>query len=454
MPSPDPAARIRSAHHSLSVVYSGQRGRIEFDPPLPAPAPQTPQTPTTDIANNTNPHTMADQNKTFNVGIIGYGLSAKVFHIPFIAVTPTLRLHSILQRSPKDGDSAPHDHPELAHFTALEAFLADPELDVVVISTPPGTHFSFAQQALAAGKHIFVEKPFVPTVAEAESLVKQSREVGRLICVYQNRRWDSDFLTVQKLLSEGSAGGGIGRVVEFNTYFERYRPAKPTNWKGTLPMSQGGGVLYDLGSHLLDQVYVLFGLPGSVYAKFSAQRDAVLITPAATADAAAAAEPDSIVVTLYYPSPSPSSSSLAHPGLTVRASATVHSAETRQPRFWIRGTKGSYYKTGLDTQEPQLRAGMAVGDPQFGLEDERACAGRLVTVDAGSNGSGDAMTERALPNVAPPQTYARFYELFARALASGREEDVPVPATQAADVLRIIEAAKESAFTGREVALS
>ncbi|KAH7032631.1 uncharacterized protein B0I36DRAFT_347811 [Microdochium trichocladiopsis] len=396
------------------------------------------------------PAMMAGQAKTFNVGIIGYGLSAKVFHIPFIQVTPTLRLHSILQRSPKSGDSAPEDHPEAKHFTSLDEFLADSSLDVVVLSTPPGTHFSFAQQALAAGKHVFVEKPFVPTVREAEELIKQSREAGRLICVYQNRRWDSDFLTVQQLLANsgnkdksqsGSSAvvdADIGRVVEFNTYFERYRPDKPTNWKGTLPMSQGGGVLYDLGSHLLDQVYVLFGLPGSVYAKFSVQRDGMLVD--ATTATAEEMEPDSIVVTLYYPS---------RGGLTVRASATVHSAETRQPRFWIRGTKGSYYKTGLDTQEPQLRSGMKVGDAQFGLEDDDSCAARLVTVaDDGK------LEERALPNITPPQTYARFYELFARALASGKEEDVPVPATQAADVLRIIEAAKESATTGREVPLA
>lgn len=287
----------------------------------------------------------------------------------------------------------------------------------------------------------------MPTVQEAEVLIQQSRQVGKLICVYQNRRWDSDFLTVQQLLvnsdGQGSSSSSrdpkdnIGRIVEFNTYFERYRPSKPTTWKGTLPMKDGGGVLYDLGSHLLDQVYVLFGLPDTVYAKFSAQRDGLL----ASASDNEALEPDSVVVTLYYPS---------RGGLTVRASATVHSAETQQPRFWIRGTKGSYYKTGLDTQEPQLRDGIKVDDQQFGLEDSEKCAARLVTVDSQSG----ELKERALPNITPPQTYARFYELFAQALISGKEEDVPVPATEAADVLRIIEAAIKSSRTGREVSIA
>ncbi|KAI1076673.1 oxidoreductase [Whalleya microplaca] len=381
---------------------------------------------------------MADSTGTapLNVGIIGYGLSATIFQIPFIATTSSLKLYSILQRNPNASPSATRDHPELQHYTTLESFLADPSLHVVVISTPPQTHFAFAQAALEAGKHVFVEKPFVPSVAEAEALIKLSRDRSRKICVYQNRRWDSDFLTVRKLLADGT----LGRVVEFETHFDRFRLSAATNWKGTLGMSQGGTVLFDLGTHLLDQVYVLFGLPSSIYAKFAVQRTGELLSAQnwpGGADADPDPEPDSATLHLFY----------AATGTTAVVRMGVASAEVKQPRFWVRGTKGSYRKHGLDTQEPQLRAGMKTSDAGFGLEGPE-WHGTLTTV-----GDDGALSERPWPNVAPPQTYAKIYELFGAAL-QGREPDVPVPAEQARDVLRIIEAAKESARTGREVALS
>ncbi|KAI1454226.1 NAD(P)-binding protein [Annulohypoxylon moriforme] len=365
---------------------------------------------------------------TFNVGVIGYGLSATVFHIPFISITSSFKLHSILQRDPaKSTLSAPRDHPDLKHFTALEQFLADTVLDVVVITTPPQTHFSFAQKALQAGKHVLVEKPFVPSVAEADALVNLAREKGRLICVYQNRRWDSDFLTVQKLLADGNK---LGRIVEFETHFDRFRLEKPTNWKGSLGLDQGGSALYDLGTHLIDQVYVLFGMPRSVFATLSSQRDGLFVGPQ-NADL----EPDSFTVQLFYDN-----------GLIAFARAAVVSAEVRQPRFWVRGTKGSYRKAGLDPQEPQLRSGMKTSDENFGRESAD-WNGKLTLI--GDNGGAH---EQDCPNV-EPETYSKIYELFGQALIQNREQDVPVPASQARDVLRIIEAAKASARSRREVEL-
>ncbi|OAR00965.1 hypothetical protein LLEC1_04323 [Akanthomyces lecanii] len=133
--------------------------------------------------------------KSFNVGVIGYGMSAKIFHIPFIATTPQFKLHAIVQRSPKDGNSAPADHPEAKHYTDVQDLLADAAVDVVVVTTPPDNHFALTKAALEAGKHVLTEKPFVPTSAEADQLIAVARAHGRLICVYQNRRWDSDFLT-------------------------------------------------------------------------------------------------------------------------------------------------------------------------------------------------------------------------------------------------------------------
>ncbi|KAI0879907.1 NAD(P)-binding protein [Annulohypoxylon maeteangense] len=374
---------------------------------------------------------MADSTtkSTFNVGVIGYGLSATIFHIPFITITPSFKLHSILQRDPANSAlSAPRDHPDVKHFTTLDQFLDDAALDVVIITTPPQTHFSFAQKALQAGKHVLVEKPFVPTMSEADALINLAKEKGRLICVYQNRRWDSDFLTVQKLLAGGNK---LGRIVEFETHFDRFRLEKPTSWKGSLGIDQGGSALYDLGTHLIDQIYVLFGMPRGVFATLSSQRDGLLVGPQNPN-----LDPDSFTVQLSYDN-----------GLIACARAAVASAEVHQPRFRIRGTKGSYRKVGLDTQEPQLKAGMKTSDANFGREGAE-WNGKLTLVDGNGN-----TQEQDCPNV-EPETYSKIYELFGQAIIQNREQDVPVPASQARDVLQIIEAAKESARSRREVQLS
>ncbi|KAI1822765.1 hypothetical protein F4861DRAFT_532064 [Xylaria intraflava] len=365
------------------------------------------------------------EQKIFNVGVVGYGMSAKVFHIPFIATAPAFRLHSILQRNPTPESSAPEDHPGVKHFTSLEPFLADQDLDVVVLTTTPETHFPFTEQALSANKHVFVEKPFVATAAEADTLAELAQARNRVLCVYQNRRWDSDFLTVRRLL----AAGTLGRIYEFATHFDRYRATAPTTWKGRLPMSKGGSALYDLGTHLVDQAYVLFGMPQSVFAKLTNQRDGRVLGPDDPS-----VEPDSINVQLFYAG-----------GLTVHVRVGAMSAETRQPRFWIRGTKGSYHKDGLDTQEDQLKAGMKTSDNQFG-KDPEAWHGRLIRV-----GEDEQMSEETWPNV-EPVTYSKIYELFADSLRGAGP--VPVPALEARDVLRILEAARESAMRRREIDLS
>ena len=359
-----------------------------------------------------------------------HSLSAKVFHIPFIKLTKGLNLYAIVQRKPSSTDSAPNDYPSLKHYTSIEPLLQDPEVDLVVLSTPPNTHFSFASQALEHGKHVLVEKPFVPTSVEAEKLAALAKEKKRVLCVYQNRRWDADFLTVKKLLTQGT----LGRVYEFETHFDRYRADKPTGtWKGELTMAQGGGVLYDLGTHLIDQAFALFGKPTAAYGKFVDQRQGKLVTGESPEE-----EPDSINAVLSY----------AEAGLLVHVRIGVLSVESQQPRFWVRGSKGTYHKTGLDTQEPQLRSGShSVTDPGFGV-DSAAFNGRLCVVN--DDGSVD---EKTYPNV-EPETYLRFYELLAKSIESGKEEDVPVPASQSAEVLKIIEALKESAKTGKEVKLS
>jgi predicted dehydrogenase len=297
--------------------------------------------------------------------------------------------------------------------------IADPALSIIAITTTPETHFPFAKAALEAGKHVIVEKPFVPTSAEAQQLIDISTKTGKLICVYQNRRWDSDFLTVKKLVKDDT----LGRIVEFNTHFDRYKPVKPTNWKGSLGMADAGGVVYDLGTHLLDQCFVLFGMPKTVTAFFENQRDD------------GSEEPDAITVMLGY----------GKGGPLVTAKAGIMCVEEEQLRYWVRGTKGSFRKLNLDVQEDQLKAGMKPWDEDFGVESESA-SGRLVVLEEGKpKGS-------VLRNVTP-ETYASLYDGFKKAIDGGGEEEVPVKATEARDVLKIIEAAKESAKTGKSVTL-
>merc|ERR1712000_385015 len=328
--------------------------------------------------------------KALNVGVVGYGLSAKIFHIPFITATPTLTLHSIVQRSPKDGNSAPADHPNLKHYTSADDLLA--------------------------------EKPFVPTSAEADKLIAIAKENSRLICVYQNRRWDSDFLLVKKLAKEGT----LGRIVEFNSHFDRYRADAPTNWKGQIGIPQGGSALFDLGTHLIDQAYTLFGLPQSVHGRLLNQREGK----------ADFFNPDAVSAELTYPD-----------GLIVNIRISALSAESIQPRFWVRGFKGSFRKNTLDRQEDQLKAGMKPTEAGFGQDDNKTNA-RLTLVGEDAK----TMKEVDVPELAP-ETYMAFYRALGDALVSGKEEDIPVKATQARDVLRILEGVVESAKTGKDAVL-
>lgn len=350
--------------------------------------------------------------------------------MPFVGLTKGLTLHSIVQRSPTEGNSAPADHPSIKHFTSIDVMLEDPEVDLVVLSTPPNTHFNLTKKIIQAGKHVLTEKPFVPTSAQADELVKLAKDKNKLLCVYQNRRWDADFLTVQHLLQEDK----LGRIYEVNTHFDRYKAEKPADWKGTLSMAEGNGALYDLGTHLIDQIYVLFGMPTRAYGMFTNQREGKILSgDFDTPDQ----QPDSIYALLSYP----------ERGLLVHVRIGVLSVESKQPRFWIRGIKGSYHKTGVDAQEPQLKSGMKITDAGFGV-DGAAYNGTLDLLQ--EDGS---MQDFTYPNV-EAQTYLRFYDLLAKALASGKQEDLPVPAGQAADVLRIIEAIQESARTGQHVSIA
>lgn len=350
----------------------------------------------------------------YNVGIIGYGMSAKVFHIPLIEVVPEFKLYAIVQRTPKSEEDATKDHPGTKSYRSTEQMVKDSEVDVVVVATIPDTHFELTKLAVENGKHVVVEKPFTPTSQEADELMEIAKRNNRLLTVYQNRRWDSDFLTLLNLIK----GNTLGRIAEFETHFDRHRPELPPGggWKTiSLP---GGGVVYDLGTHLIDQIVLTFGLPKRITGFVDSQRED---NPGGYEDAC--------TVLLHYD------------GLLATVKAGVVSPEKSQLRYWVRGVKGSYKKFHLDPQEDHLKAGLTPASPSFGQEPPER-NGILTTIQ----GNGELKSE-PLPNIMPPITYKAFYDQFAQAL-NGRAE-VPVKPEDSREVIRLVELARKSSREGR-----
>lgn len=358
--------------------------------------------------------------KVYKVGVIGYGLSAKIFHIPFITDAVQFKLYAIVQRTPKPEDDASKDHPDAKIYRSTSELLNDQDVDVVIVTTAPNSHFELASQAMKAGKHVLVEKPFTPTSREAHELVKIAKESKVMLTVYQNRRFDRDFLTVQKLISDGA----FGRIVEFETHFDRHRPDMPTvqSWK-TNPANYSA--VFDLGTHLIDQVVCAFGgLPKKITGFVGTQREGNEI-----------GLEDSFTALLHYGS-----------GMTATAKAAVVSPETEQLRFWIRGTKGSLKKFHLDPQEDQLKAGLRPGGSGYGEEDENRF-GTLTTVADGS-------TKQRKIQPVPSRGYTVFYDQFAKALDAGDSSLLPVDATVAANVIRLCELMRQSSEEGKTLAVS
>lgn len=353
--------------------------------------------------------------KTWNVGVIGYGFSAKIFHIPFITAVPDLKLYAVVQRSPTPENDAEKDHAGIRSYRSTEELFKDANVDVVVITTPPDGHYALAKAALEAGKHVVVEKPFVPTHKEAEELVGFAQKHNKLLAVYQNRRYDADYVTLSKLVKNGS----LGRVVEYETHFDRHRPelsASTTAWK-TKGVPETGAI-YDLGAHLLDQAVHLFGLPQRITGFVGSQR---VNNPTGLED--------SFTALLHY-----------NTGLLVTAKAGVVSPEEKQLRFWVRGDKGSFKKFHLDIQEDQLKAGIRPGDSGYGQEPSDRY-GVLTTIDK----KGQPVAEK-VPTVEGP-TWVEYYRKLARALAG--ESDLPASGAEASQVIRLIELARESSRLGK-----
>jgi scyllo-inositol 2-dehydrogenase (NADP+) len=261
------------------------------------------------------------------VGLIGFGLAGQAFHAPVIRGVPGMELACILERR---GTRAREKYPEVRVAGTLDDLLADKEIQLCVVATPNDSHFEYARACLLAGRDVVVDKPFAPTLAESEELVRLAAECGRLITVYQDRRWDGDFATIKKIV----ASGKLGTVVEYECRYDRFRlEAKANAWRERADQ-RGAGVLFDLGPHVIDQALVLFGEPRAITASAFRQR-------------ATSQVDDAFDVCMEY----------TNAGFALRTMGRARIiAYAPGPHFLIHGTNGSFVKYGMDPQEARLRA--------------------------------------------------------------------------------------------------
>lgn len=339
------------------------------------------------------------------VGLIGYGLAGSAFHAPLIATTPGMRLAMVVTSNPGRARQAREAHPGGEVVDSAERMWERAaELDLVVVASPNRTHVPLALAALAAGLRVVVDKPLAATSADARRLVNEARARRLLLSVFQNRRWDGDFLTLRRLLAKGA----LGDVHRFESRFERWRPAPKPGWRERGDPAEAGGVLFDLGSHLIDQALVLFGPATQVYAEIDRRRPGVEVD-------------DDAFVALTHAS-----------GVRSHLWTSLVAAE-QEGRFRVLGSRAAYMKSGLDVQEAALRGGGRPGAPDWG-EEPRERWGRL--------GAGEDWTRVPTERGAYPDYYAG----IAAALRHGTSP--PVDPADAVAVLEVIEAARRSAAEG------
>ena len=323
-------------------------------------------------------------------GLVGYGLAGSGFHAPLIRACGRMGLNAVM--TSRDVPGAVRGLDELLERS-----------DLVVVASPNATHFAIANAAIEAGKHVVIDKPFTPTIAEADELIALAAARGVKLTVFHNRRWDSDFLTVRKLLPD------LSEVRLYEAHWDRFRPALREGWKeqpdGTT------GVLNDLGPHLIDQALVLFGMPEALSADIAAQREGSRID-------------DYFELTLHY----------GEMRVVLASSSLVAAA---RPRFAVHGTGGSFVKYGLDPQETAMREGASPLNPDFGIDENDG----VLTM-----GDGTTRTIRSERGC-----YLRFYDQVADAIIGGGP--LPVEAADARAVMQIIELARQSARDGRRLAV-
>ncbi len=347
------------------------------------------------------------------VALIGYGGAGARLHAPLIAATDGLALHAVVTRDPGRRAQLAASAPGVLAVDALTDVVAD--VDLVVVASPNRFHVDLAQTALAAGKHVVVDKPLAVTSAQGRALAVQAATAGVVLAVFHNRRWDDDFLTLRRVRDEGR----LGRVLRLESRFDRWRPQiKEGAWREEGDPADGGGLLLDLGSHLVDQAVQLLGPVSAVYAELDVRRPGAVV------------EDDLFIA-------------LTHEG-NARSHlwAGVHRADA-PPRLRAVGDEATFVALGLDPQEAALRAGASPRDPGFGLREP----GLEATLHDGSGGMGERLTM-------VPGRWAALYEGVVAAIRSGGAVAPPVTAADAVGVLELLEAARESSARGKVVAVA
>ncbi len=338
--------------------------------------------------------------------LLSYGMSGEIFHAPLLSVDSGFALTTAVQRK---SDKARDRYPNIKIVRGVKDVIDDPAIELVVINTPNESHFEYASRALNAGKHVIVEKPFTVTTKEADDLIALAKKNNRLITVFQNRRWDGDFMTVKKVIENK----WVGKIAEFELHYDRYRNYIEANtWKEE--QGPGSGILYNLGSHMLDQVLVLFGMPLEVDARVGIQRPNGKVE-------------DFYDIRMQYKD--------FH--AVVKSSYLVREPT---PRYILHGTEGSYIKYGIDPQEQSLKDGKTPGAPGWGTEPKESWGKLNTTIDA-------LHMEGLIETL--PGNYTMFYKSVYDAIRNGKE--LSVKAEESRDVIKLIEACYESSSTRKAV---
>ena len=351
--------------------------------------------------------------KQINVGLLGFGMAGRIFHGPTICCVEGLRLNKIRETKAPNIALIKERYPETTIVSDTKEILNDASIDLVIVATPNVTHYAVAKEVLTAGKHVVIDKPITVTSAEADELIQLAKKSGKLITAYQNRRWDSDFLTVRKVIDSGL----LGRLVEFESHYDRFRNTlRPDTWKedGVL----GTGLLYDLGSHLIDQALVLFGLPKTITADLRTLRKDTRII-------------DNFEIILDY----------LPLKVTLKGSLLV---KEPLPRYILLGNDGAFIKYGLDVQEETLNAGHSPKNATNWGEEPESIWGTINTEFNGVEFKGKVKSERG--------NYVGFYENVYKAIMG--EEELAVKPEQARHTIRIIELAMQSNEEKRTIPFS
>ena len=340
--------------------------------------------------------------------LCSFGMSGLVFHSPFLSINPGFNFYAVWERTKNEAEKK---FPNVITYRTLDEMLSDELVELVIVNTPNYTHFEYAKKALHAGKHVIVEKPFTVTVKEAKELIDLAKKQNKILSVYQNRRYDSDYKTIKKVLDKKL----LGEVVEAEFHFDRYREELSPKQHKEIP-GPGTGVLYDLGAHLIDQALQLFGWPSKLFA------DIRTIRPVSKVD-------DYFEVLLYYPN------------LRVRLKAS-YSVREALPGYIIHGLKGSFIKPKTDVQEALLQAGSIPGGADWGREPETE-KGLLHT-------EIDGVEERKYID-SEQGNYDDYYSGIYEAIRNNKP--VRVTAEEGMNVIRIIETAFESSEAQKVIQL-